>query len=279
MCRRKNPATPDAMWKHQAKPPFGLTCCFTWTKNVTNDCAERLGKRARELLQAHSIKLDVCPGLVRTPECTVDFDVPVVHPNSDEPSEKARSNLDTLRHQVAKVHPEPEHEHRLPVIFCVLSDKAEDGFVTDSGPIAGVCIPGYPKPGCAGTWKRRFVLINTAVTNNESVTLVHEMGHASGIRKGTDVEPPGPACKDFPRPPSPPNRRRCPHYVAGGGCKAPGHKTCDDSSQEDDTWIMFHPSTLDPPQTRSKISMVDIERQDPKETESQCFRKAYFAVP
>jgi hypothetical protein len=130
-----------------------LQCCFFWTSNTTKNNAPSYVAGANKLLQEHNLVLDICPGTEKVAERTLPFNEMVNTSHEEE-----------LRNLAHKNH---YHEGRIPVIFCrfagpVGADSDTNGYVVR-----------------LENWLP-FILINVDNDSADGVTLLHEIGHASG---------------------------------------------------------------------------------------------------
>jgi hypothetical protein len=138
-------------YKHPTKRK--IQCCFFWTSNTTKNNAPAYVAGANKLLHEHNLVLDICPGTEKIAERTLLFNEMVNTSHEEE-----------LRNLAHKNH---YHEGRIPVIFCRFA-----------GPVgANSDTNGYVVR--LENWLS-FILINVDNDSADSVTLLHEIGHASG---------------------------------------------------------------------------------------------------
>lgn len=151
-------ATETALWYHRLPNRTRLRVCFFWTIGGDNFAPQYVTK-ANQLLDEHNLELDVCPGTARSRV----LDWPFVVGTEDD----ARA----VRGLAHTAH--PDHNGRLPVIFCRLSTP-EPAWTVRSPP----------------TWPLAYVLISSEQRTADWVSLLHEMGHAAnrGHVKAEDTD-------------------------------------------------------------------------------------------
>jgi hypothetical protein len=130
-----------------------LQCCFFWTGNAIKNNAPDYVTGANKLLKEHNLLLDVCPSVNKVSERTLPFNEMVNVSHEQE-----------LRNLAHKNH---YHEGRIPVIFCrfmgpIGRDSDTNGYVVR-------LVNWLP-----------FILINVDNNSADNITLLHEIGHASG---------------------------------------------------------------------------------------------------
>lgn len=137
-----------------------LRLTLFWTESVATDNAPGLVDKADTLLKQHDLALDVMPGKAKDAKFTLKFNRKLEYD----------SDVADLRMLAHKTFQDDGVKKRLPVIFCPFdfAMKKKD----DNDPY-GFCLP-------KGDWLP-FVLINTAMTNPDKVTLLHEIGHAANL--------------------------------------------------------------------------------------------------
>ena len=174
------PATLPPGWHeiHHYKYPTKrkLQCCFFWTSNATKNNAPAYVAGANKLLQEHNLVLDVCPGVDKVPERTLKFNEMVNITHEQE-----------LRNLAHKSH---YHEGRISVIYCRFAG-AMGGDSDTNGDVVRL-----------ENWLP-YILINVDNDSADSVTLLHEIGHALGC--GHEKSAPSDAFPNFMSYP-PPNR-------------------------------------------------------------------------
>jgi hypothetical protein len=126
-----------------------------WGTNYTSESYKDALKTAADMLKQHGVGLDIYPGSQRTPAHVIDTGDGLLLPDQyNDVRLKAAAIFDDQA--------DPPYKQRLPVIFCEFKDAAH-GVTTTGG----------------GNWLK-FCLIG-GVINTDKVTLLHEMGHASGL--------------------------------------------------------------------------------------------------
>ncbi|MBK1721539.1 hypothetical protein [Thiocystis violacea] len=130
-----------------------LQCCFFWTSNALKNNAPAYVAAANARLDEHNLVLDICPGVEKTAAHTVTFNELVNTSHEEE-----------LRNLVHKAH---DHEGRIPVIFCRFA-----GALGGDSDTLGYLVR-------LENWLP-FILINADKDSADGVTLLHEIGHASG---------------------------------------------------------------------------------------------------
>lgn len=159
--RAPNPPGWDAI--HNYKHPGGATVRITHftTKNVSGDPFNDYVAKAKALLQQHGLNLDV---LEKGP---VDFERPV----------QDMEDVQAVRMAAHKAFQDKQKDDkaRLPVISTVY------------GSINGKDEHGINGQTFTGTEWLPFVFINAANKSADSVTLLHEIGHAAGVPGQVDL--------------------------------------------------------------------------------------------
>ena len=144
----RDAAVPKPDWHYRPKTRYVLRCCLFWTTGGENYAPDYVA-RANQLLDEHNLELDICPGT--DPTRVLNF--PDRVSNEDDMRE-----LRNLAHQA-----HPNHNGRLPIIFCRFPDNRTGKTPRDLAPWLPFC------------------LVSSDNKSSDDGTLLHEMIHAAGL--------------------------------------------------------------------------------------------------
>lgn len=150
---------------------YTLRLAIFWASSVTeaDDPIPGYFNEAKRLLNAHGLNLQAYPATQKHPSTTLQF--------SDEVY--LHDQVLELRHKAHEAFGGDEYP-RLPVIVCPFRQSLVSGEIA-----TGMAVK--DRPNAPSNWLP-FVLINSQIKSLDSVTLLHEIGHAAGLGHEGEVK-------------------------------------------------------------------------------------------